>query len=35
VKDGIEAEPCQKCHVTGSDSVKSFTLPAAAASTGY
>jgi hypothetical protein len=35
VKDGVEAEPCQKCHVTGSDSVKSFKLPGGSSSGGY
>lgn len=35
VKDGVKAEPCQKCHSTGSDSVKSFKLPGAAPASGY
>jgi hypothetical protein len=35
VKDGIMAEPCQKCHSTGSDSVKSFKLPGGASTGGY
>jgi hypothetical protein len=34
VKDGIEAQPCQGCHSSGSDSVKSFKLPTGSASSG-
>jgi hypothetical protein len=26
-KEGVEVAPCQACHATGSDSVKSFKLP--------